>query len=131
MIFSSRTVRPLWPGFNVRLLLCSLTVFVLVGCVASEEIKAQECPALAVVDEEVAREKGSGGVTQVAGVVEQFARELVGLDELEAKFCVETSDLLWRVVGRDGESFIVTLDYIPQRVNVVIISGLVSEASVG
>jgi|AntAceMinimDraft_12_1070368.scaffolds.fasta_scaffold33904_2 hypothetical protein len=131
MIFSSRGVRLVWPGFDVRLLLCSLTVFLLVGCATPEEIRPQECPTLSVVDVEVTREKGSDDVTQVAGVVEQFARGLVGFDELEAQFCVETSDLLWRVVGRDGESFIVTLDYSPQRVNVVIISGMVSDVSVG
>jgi hypothetical protein len=59
-----------------------------------------------------------------------YAEQLAGFDESAAESCVKTAGLLWRVVARDGESFAVTEDYIPTRINVVIERTIVTEITV-
>jgi hypothetical protein len=60
-----------------------------------------------------------------------YAKQLEGFSEGAAESCVTEAGLVWRVVGRDGEWFPVTLDYSPQRVNAVIEKSVVSEISIG
>jgi len=55
----------------------------------------------------------------------------VGFDEQAAQACVEDAGLVWRVIARDGEYFMVTEDYSPQRVKAVIEKSVVLEISVG
>ena len=61
----------------------------------------------------------------------KFAQQLVGFSEKAAESCVTDAGLVWRVVGRDGESFVVTQDYNPLRVNVVIEISEVTEVRIG
>jgi hypothetical protein len=60
-----------------------------------------------------------------------FAQQLVGFSEKTAESCVTDAGLVWRVVERDGELFVVTQDYNPLRVNVVIEISEVTEVRVG
>lgn len=60
-----------------------------------------------------------------------YAKQLEGFSEAAAEACVTEVGLVWRVVGRDGEMFPVTLDYSPHRVNAVIEKSVVSEISIG
>jgi hypothetical protein len=60
-----------------------------------------------------------------------YAEQLEGFSEATAEACVTEAGLVWRVVGRDGEIFAVTLDYAPQRINAVIEKSVVTEISVG
>ena len=60
-----------------------------------------------------------------------YAKQLEGFSEAAAEACVTEAGLVWRVVGRDGEMFPVTLDYSPQRVNAVIEKSVVTEISIG
>jgi hypothetical protein len=64
-------------------------------------------------------------------IVDEYGQQLVGFDEQAAQACVEDAGLVWRVVARDGEYFMVTEDYSPQRVNAVIEKSVVMEVSVG
>jgi hypothetical protein len=64
-------------------------------------------------------------------IVEEYAQQLLGFDELVAERCAEDAGLSWRVTARDGEYFAVTADYSPQRVNAVIEKSVVTEASAG
>lgn len=57
---------------------------------------------------------------------------VLGKSESEAIKIIEDAGFLSRLVGRDGKSFIITMDYRPgERVNLVIISGVVVEANPG
>ncbi len=60
-----------------------------------------------------------------------FAGTLVGRSEGDATEAIRARGLIMRIVGRDGESFAVTMDYSEQRINLVIDDGLVVEATVG
>jgi hypothetical protein len=59
------------------------------------------------------------------------AKQLEGSSEAAAEARVSEAGLVWRVVGRDGEMFAVTLDYSSERVNAVIDHSVVTEISVG
>lgn len=53
------------------------------------------------------------------------------MTETDAQARAEQAGLTTRVVQRDGEQFPVTMDYSPQRLNLVIESGTVTAATVG
>lgn len=62
---------------------------------------------------------------------EEFAATLIGFAEQEAIDAIEAEGLIARVVARDGEYYAVTEDYSVSRINLVIVGGLVTEATVG
>lgn len=59
------------------------------------------------------------------------ANTLVGLTEDEAMALASESGWEYRVAARDGESFMLTTDYVTNRVNVVIEDGVITEVTVG
>ncbi len=67
----------------------------------------------------------------VAALDEASAKKLIGLTEAEAQKVA--AELGWqvRVAMRDGEAFILTLDYQTNRVNLTIVSGSVTAVVVG
>jgi heat shock protein HslJ len=67
----------------------------------------------------------------VSDATQQMAADVVGLPEAEAQAAVEGAGLTFRVVSRDGESFAVTDDYSLTRINVVVVDGAVTEATIG
>src|SRR5437588_7512384 len=57
-----------------------------------------------------------------------LAPRLVGLSEAEAESLVATEDCSMRVARRDGESFILTMDYRPSRITATVSNGRVVTA---
>ena len=67
-------------------------------------------------------------------VVEQnrlWAQQLIGLAEVEAEQLTLDSGRKWRVVERDGEFFIITMDFVSNRINAVIKDKVVMSVYVG
>jgi heat shock protein HslJ len=67
----------------------------------------------------------------ISDATQEMAADVVGLPEAEAQAAVEGAGLTFRVVSRDGESFAVTDDYSLTRINVVVVDGAVTEATIG
>ena len=63
--------------------------------------------------------------------VTEAAAASVGMMEAEATAAIEAAGGSVRVVSRDGEDFPVTMDYRFDRVNLSIVEGIVTEASIG
>ncbi len=62
---------------------------------------------------------------------QQEANSLVGLTELEATLTARDKGWVVRIAARDGEYFMLTSDYITNRVNLVIEKNLVTSVAVG
>jgi len=59
------------------------------------------------------------------------APDVVGMTESEATVVIERAGFTVRVVARDGETFMVTEDFRADRVNVVVVEGVVTDAYMG
>jgi hypothetical protein len=57
--------------------------------------------------------------------------DVLGMAEAEAQAALEDSGLTFRVVSRDGTGLAVTDDYSVSRINVAIVDGRVTEATIG
>jgi hypothetical protein len=68
---------------------------------------------------------------QVAEETTRYANQLVGMREDTARACAESEGYTWRVFEEDGESFALTMDYRPTRINVGIEAGVVTEVYSG
>lgn len=68
---------------------------------------------------------------EIAPIPEAEAATLVGLGEDEAIKVATSKGWASRVVARDGESFMVTTDFRPDRVNLTVDGGKVTSVSVG
>jgi len=68
-----------------------------------------------------------------AARTQAFADTLVGMPEADAVAAMEAASppYAYRVVERDGESFPVTMDYSPTRINLSITAGVVTKAVAG
>jgi hypothetical protein len=60
-----------------------------------------------------------------------LAPDLVGLDEHDARSRCEAAGLACRVTKQDGQGMVGTMDYRPDRIGLVLLSGKVVAASVG
>ena len=58
-------------------------------------------------------------------------QKYVGLTESEAVQAIKKDGLRPRVVSRDGEHYVITMDYRTDRVNLTITEGKVTSAHVG
>lgn len=76
-------------------------------------------------------EGSEGSVPDVLALSEEEATKLVGLTEEEATKVSESNGWTVRVSSRDGEEFQLTMDYMPNRVNLAIVDGKVTGVSVG
>jgi hypothetical protein len=101
----------------------------LAGCSSAPEGLRGPCPTPPVITP--MSDEDMEWFEDTALIVEDYAKQLIGFDELAAERCVEDAGLSWRVIARDGEFFAVTADYSPQRVNAVIEKSVVTEASAG
>jgi hypothetical protein len=70
------------------------------------------------------RERPQPDTSSTADVVVALAGVLA-LDEAEAVAWAEANGYLWRVTWRDGESFVLTFDHVPERINLEITDGTV------
>ena len=101
------------------------------GCSPAPPSVAETCPAAPVMSEMPPAPDDTEWFDKAAESTLNYAKQLEGFSEAAAEACVTEVGLVWRVVGRDGEWFPVTLDYSPQRVNAVIKKSVVSEISIG
>ena len=66
-----------------------------------------------------------------AAKTQAVASALIGLGEDAAVAKVRAAEMNHRVVSRDGKDFPVTMDYRPDRINLTIVGGIITETSVG
>jgi hypothetical protein len=59
------------------------------------------------------------------------AAAFVGLTTADAVAAAETEGRAWRIASEDGESFALTMDYVPTRVNFEVEAGIVADAWMG
>jgi len=106
-----------------------LVGLVLGGCAAAPTGQIGPCPTAPVITP--MSDQDMEWFEETATTVNAYGQQLVGFDEQAAQSCVEDAGLTWRVIARDGEYFMVTEDYSPQRINVVIEDAVVMEVSAG
>jgi hypothetical protein len=61
----------------------------------------------------------------------ETANALVGLSEAEATKVATGKKWLVRIAKRDGEDFMLTMDYVTNRVNFTVVAGVVASVSIG
>ena len=76
-----------------------------------------------------AKKKPSKSTSKRVGT--QLIKRLIGMDEKAAEGLVVANGMIFRVVYADGESFIVTADFRPDRINVWLSGGIVTSANMG
>lgn len=91
---------------------------------AGKALTAEDCLPLELPQDQFDMES-------IVPVVEFAAQVLIEASEKDATQCATDMGLVSRVVKRDGESFAVTMDYSPTRVNFTIESGIVTDVTVG
>jgi hypothetical protein len=64
-------------------------------------------------------------------ISDEDAGALIGLTEDEAMKVADSQGWEFRVAARDGEQYMLTTDYVMNRVNVTIVEGAVTEVTVG
>lgn len=60
-----------------------------------------------------------------------FADTLIGMNIDEAEMLAASKGFITRIVERDGESFIVTMDYRTNRVNLTVKNDIITETFIG
>lgn len=101
-------------------LLCALSGLVLPGCTSANDSVSSTSIGSAVT---------IPGADVV--VTAEQAATLIGKTEVDAEAYAQANGWMWRVMRRDGELFVLTMDYRVSRVTVSIDSGVVTEAIVG
>lgn len=104
-------------GMRRAVVLLAVVLLSSCGDGASSVSTNNECPPVDVADQTE--------ITQVR------AEMLLGFSEADAERCATELGWAFRVAERDGESFALTMDYSPQRVNVVVSVDEVTSISVG
>lgn len=67
----------------------------------------------------------------VSGAILAVAEQVIGMTEREARAAIEDAGYLVRVISRDGEMLPHTDDYTVTRVNLALVKGRVTQATVG
>lgn len=57
--------------------------------------------------------------------------DLIGMTEVDATSEAQRQNYTVRVVERDGESMVVTMDYSDRRINLTIVDGVVTRTTIG
>jgi hypothetical protein len=96
----------------------------------SENTTYDNCPNLdlSVIASD---ETSSTYMDEVAKLVEETTKDLVGKSEKNVEYCAAFEGLQYRVAARDGEFFALTMDYSPTRINLEIEKEIVTKISVG
>lgn len=72
-----------------------------------------------------------GNMQEQAAETLEFAQTLLGMAQAYAENKIEEAGYEHRMVWKDGESFAVTEDYRPTRINLYIKEGIVDKVEVG
>ena len=67
----------------------------------------------------------------VAPETQALADSLPGMSEVDAVAAIEKAGLTSRITSRDGEDFPITMDYRPDRLDLQIVNGKVTSATIG
>ncbi len=62
---------------------------------------------------------------------QETANVLVGLTEANATRIATEKKWIVRIAKRDGEDFMLTMDYVTNRVNLTVVAGVVTQVSIG
>lgn len=79
----------------------------------------------------VLRKSDHGAPPLYEGVSLPELLPFIGLSEAESKAAAEAAGRPWRLISRDGEQFMVTMDYRENRVNTIVRDGVVVAANNG
>lgn len=64
-------------------------------------------------------------------IANQAIREVIGLPEDQAIQLLENNQIKSRVTRRNNQSYVLTMDFNPERVNLIIKDGIVTGANLG
>lgn len=64
-------------------------------------------------------------------LTQEFAATLLGMNVVEAEALAKSQGFMSRIVERDGESFMITMDYRTNRVNLIVENDIITKAHVG
>ncbi len=108
---------------SLSVVVAAASVFALAACGSESESTA---PASV--------EGGSattGGAVTGKATPTEVAASVIGMAEAEATAKIDKAGYTWRVLGRDGQDFPATMDFVDTRIGLKITSGKVTEARVG
>ena len=63
--------------------------------------------------------------------VEELAKGIIGLDTTLARYAIRALGFIPRVCRKDGKSAVITMDYRLDRINLDIMNGKVTKATIG
>lgn len=92
-----------------------------------KQLSASDCQPLVFPSSPSAGEDLNEAQTITAAALDLF----IDASEKDASACASSMGLDVRVVSRDGEEYVVTMDYSPTRVNFSVERGIVTAATVG
>ncbi len=118
---------------NLKKLITIISLsFLLSSCTSSrtENTTYDNCPNLdlTVISSD---ESSPTYMDEVAKLVEESTKDLVGKSEKNVEYCAAFEGLQYRVAARDGEYYALTMDYSPTRINVEIQKEIVTKINVG
>ncbi len=118
---------------NLKKLITIISLsFLLSSCTSSstENTTYDNCPNLdlTVISSD---ESSPTYMDEVAKLVEESTKDLVGKSEKNVEYCAAFEGLQYRVAARDGEFYALTMDYSPTRINVEIQKEIVTKINVG
>ena len=73
----------------------------------------------------------TGGAVTGRATPTEVAASVIGMAEAEATAKIDKAGYTWRVLGRDGQEFPATMDFVETRIGLKITSGKVTEARIG
>jgi hypothetical protein len=102
--------------------------------VAASVVALAACGSEAESTAPASAEGGSattGGAATGKATPTEVAASVIGMVEDEATAAIDEAGYTWRVLGRDGQDFPATMDFVDTRIGLKITSGKVTEARVG
>jgi hypothetical protein len=121
-------------GANVMLISQSedeIVVELEVGMVPFEEGDEPVCIEIAMAQELALTLERPAGDAAPRAAQPDAAAAFVGLTTADAVALAESDGRVWRIASEDGESFALTMDYVPTRVNFEVEAGVVADAWMG
>ena len=77
------------------------------------------------------QDRSDAGKVLIEGVMDLDQLPFIGRRVDASRQLAEETGRPWRVSSRDGEQMMLTMDYVPERINAVVVNGMVVAASGG
>ncbi len=113
---------------SLSVVVAAASVFALAACGSEAESTA---PASVEGGSATTGGAASGGAVSGKATPTEVAVSVIGLAEADATAKIDKAGYTWRVIGRDGQDFPATMDFVETRIGLKITAGKVSEARVG